>query len=157
MDENCSEVWKSVCSRWKPVLSAANQVRSFCIPPKGRTATLPSGSRLQGQPQCSNCSSSAGAARTKSSTGSGSASQSEPLIVSWMCSSRESLDLITPPAPPSAETVWLRMGLTLETMAIFRRGYNCAGLRAAANDQEIVPQDVHHVRLALRSGPAEGP
>src|SRR3989304_2467393 len=50
MDENCSEVWKSVCSRWKPVLSAANQVRSFCIPPKGRTATLPSGSAPPGPP-----------------------------------------------------------------------------------------------------------
>src|SRR3989304_2265810 len=94
MDENCSEVWKSVCSRWKPVLSAANQVRSFCIPPKGRTATLPSGSRLQGQPQCSNCRSSAGG---------------------------------PPPGAP------------------------------AANDQKVVPQDVHHVRLALRSGPGEGP
>ena len=33
---------------WKPVLSAANQVRSIRIPPNGRTATRPSGSRLPG-------------------------------------------------------------------------------------------------------------
>ena len=59
-----SEVWKSVCSMWKPVLSAANHVRWFFMPPKGRTATRPSGSRLQGQPQCSSCSSSRGASLT---------------------------------------------------------------------------------------------
>jgi hypothetical protein len=31
-------VWNSVWSRWNPVLSAANHVRSIFIPPKGRTA-----------------------------------------------------------------------------------------------------------------------
>ena len=75
-------VWKSECSMWKPVLSAANQVRSIFIPPKGRTATLPSGMRLQGQPQCSSCIISSGARRTKYSTASWSASQSAPLMVS---------------------------------------------------------------------------
>ena len=38
IDGYFSEVWKSVCSRWNPVLSAANQVRIFFIPPNGRTA-----------------------------------------------------------------------------------------------------------------------
>ncbi len=38
---------------WKPVLSAANQVRSIFMPPKGRTLTWPSSLRLHGQPQCS--------------------------------------------------------------------------------------------------------
>ena len=46
---------------WKPVLSAANQVRLFFIPPKARTAMCPSGSRFHGQPQRSSCSSSCGA------------------------------------------------------------------------------------------------
>ena len=55
-----SEVWKSVCRMWKPDLSAANQVRMIFMPPNGRTATEPSGSRLHGQPQRSICSSSFG-------------------------------------------------------------------------------------------------
>ena len=61
IDGYFSEVWKSVCSMWKPVLSAAYHVRSIFMPPNGRTATLPSGSRLHGQPQCSICMSSSGA------------------------------------------------------------------------------------------------
>ena len=95
---------------WKPVLSAANQVRSIAIPPNGRTATLPSGSRLHEQPQCSSWIISFGASRTKASTASWSASQSAPEMVSPMWSSRESFDLMTAAAPPSAETVWLRIG-----------------------------------------------
>ena len=55
---------------WKPVLSAANQVRSLFIPPNGRTAMCPSGSRLHGQPQCSRRTISSGASRTKASTAS---------------------------------------------------------------------------------------
>ena len=31
------DVWNSVCSMWKPDLSAANQVRSIFMPPKART------------------------------------------------------------------------------------------------------------------------
>jgi len=77
-----SEVWKSVCSRWNPVLSAANQVRFFFIPPNGRTATWPSGVRLHGQPQCSSCIISRGASAMNASTASWSASQSLPEIVS---------------------------------------------------------------------------
>ena len=60
---------------WKPVLSAANHVRSIFIPPKGRTATCPFGSRLQGQPQCSILIISRGASFTNSSTASWSANQ----------------------------------------------------------------------------------
>jgi hypothetical protein len=77
-----SVVWKSVCSMWNPVLSAANQVRCTFMPPNGRTATWPSGSRLQGQPQCSMRSISSGASLTKASTASWSQSQSPPEIVS---------------------------------------------------------------------------
>src|SRR5438876_1215125 len=40
------------------------------MPPKGRTAMWPSGSRLQGQPQCSRRSISSGASRTNASTAS---------------------------------------------------------------------------------------
>ena len=76
------EVWKSVCSMWKPVLSAANHVRIFFMPPNGRTATRPSFSRLQGQPQCSRRISSSGASFTNASTASWSQSQSPPEIVS---------------------------------------------------------------------------
>ena len=77
-----SEVWNSVCSMWKPVLSAANQVRFFFMPPKARTAIRPSGCRLHGQPQCSSCSSSRGACLTKYSMASWSPSQSLPEMVS---------------------------------------------------------------------------
>ena len=41
--EYFSEVWNSACSMWKPVLSAANQVRMFFMPPNARTATRPFG------------------------------------------------------------------------------------------------------------------
>jgi hypothetical protein len=105
-----SEVWKSVCSRWKPVLSAANQVRFFFMPPKARTATCPSGVRLHGQPQCSRRSSSARASGMNISTASWSQSQSPPEIVSYACSSKLSSAPIAAAAPPSAETVWLRIG-----------------------------------------------
>ena len=77
-----SEVWNSACSMWKPVLSAANQVRIFFMPPNARTATRPSGRRLHGQPQCSSCRSSSGASRTKASMASWSPSQSLPDTVS---------------------------------------------------------------------------
>ena len=77
-----SEVWKSAWSMWKPVLSAANHVRCFFMPPNGRTATCPSGCRLHGQPQCSSWRSSLGASFTKASMASWSPSQSLPEIVS---------------------------------------------------------------------------
>ena len=77
-----SDVWNSACSMWKPVLSAAYQVRIFFMPPKARTATCPSGCRLQGQPQCSSRSSSRGASWTKASIASWSPSQSLPEMVS---------------------------------------------------------------------------
>ena len=77
-----SEVWNSACSMWKPVLSAANQVRIFFMPPNARTAMRPSGCRLHGQPQCSSCSSSRGASSTKASMASWSPSQSLPEMVS---------------------------------------------------------------------------
>ena len=68
-----SEVWKTVCSMWKPDLSAAKQVRHVVMPPKGRTAMVPSGLRLHGHPQCSIWMISTGASRTKASTTSWSA------------------------------------------------------------------------------------
>ena len=68
-----SEVWNRVCRRWKPVLSAANTVRGTLMPPNGRTASRPSGSRLHGQPQCSSWTISPGASVTKASTASWSA------------------------------------------------------------------------------------
>ena len=82
MSEYESAVWNSVCSRWNPVRSAANQVRFFFIPPNARTAIRPSGCRLHGQPQCSSRSSSAGASATNASTASWSHSQSLPDTVS---------------------------------------------------------------------------
>src|SRR6266550_2971976 len=126
-----SEVWKRVCSMWKPVLSAANQVRICFMPPNGRTATCPSGSRLQGQPQCSSLSSSRGASATNASTASWSHSQSPPETVSWACSSRLSSGRMTPAAPPSADTVWLRIGYTFETTATLSRASASATAMAA--------------------------
>ena len=78
----CREVWNSVWRIWKPVLSAAYQVRSTFMPPNGLTATWPVLSRLHGQPQCSSWVSSFGASLMKSSTASWSVSQSPPETVS---------------------------------------------------------------------------
>jgi hypothetical protein len=77
-----SEVWNSACSMWNPVLSAANHVRLFFMPPNARTATRPSGWRLQGHPQCSSWRSSRGASWTNASIESWSPSQSLPEMVS---------------------------------------------------------------------------
>ncbi len=104
------EVWNSVCSMWKPVLSAANQVRSIFMPPKGRTLACPSSLRLHGQPQCSICTISSCAWATKYSTTSCSHSQSPPPTVSLKWWSRLSSGRVTAAAPPSAATVWLRIG-----------------------------------------------
>src|SRR5262245_60533511 len=128
-----SDVWKRVWSMWKPVLSAANQVRSCFMPPNGRTATCPSDSRLHGQPQCSSLSNSLGASATKASTAAWSHSQSPPEMVSWACSSRLSPARMTPAAPPSAETVWLRIGYTFETTATLSRASASATAIAARN------------------------
>jgi hypothetical protein len=68
-----SDVWNRVCSRWNPVLSAANAVRCTLIPPKARTATRPFGSRLHGQPHRSSWMISSGASAVKASTASWSA------------------------------------------------------------------------------------
>src|SRR4051812_45853102 len=126
-----SDVWNSACSMWNPVLSAANQVRIFFMPPNARTAMWPSGCRLQGQPQCSSWRSSRGASSTNASTASWSASQSLPEMVSWMCSSRVSPSAMTPAAPPSADTVWLRIGYTLDITATSSRGLASAIAMAA--------------------------
>ena len=63
IDGNLVEVWNSVWSIWKPLRSAANQVRSIFMPPKARTLMWPSGLRLHGQPQCSSCTISSRAVR----------------------------------------------------------------------------------------------
>src|SRR3954462_7154754 len=43
-------------------------------------------------------------------------------MVSWMCSSSVSPSAMTPAAPPSADTVWLRIGYTLDITATSRPG-----------------------------------
>src|SRR5207245_9078554 len=126
-----SEVWKAVWSMWKPLLSAAKQVRQVVMPPKGRTAMWPSGSRLHGQPQCSSWMTSPGASRTNVSTTSWSARKSLPKIVSFACVSRLSLSRMTAAVPPSADTVWLRMGYTFERTAIESRFDSSAAAMAA--------------------------
>src|SRR5712691_2764906 len=101
------------------------------MPPKGRTLTRPSGSRLHGQPQCSSWITSPGASFTKASTTSWSARKSLPKIVSFACVSRLSLSRMTAAVPPSADTVWLRMGYTFERTAIESRGDSSAAAMAA--------------------------
>ena len=106
-----SDVWNSVCSMWKPVLSAANQVRIFFMPPKARTAMCPSGCRLQGQPQCSSCSSSRGGLLDE---------RLDRVLVTQPVAAGDGVvgvlveavvgSAMTPAAPPSADTVWLRIG-----------------------------------------------
>ena len=51
-----------------------------------------------------------------------SPSQSDPLTVSYMCQRQSSSPMLPRLAemPPWAATVWLRVGNTLETQAVFR-------------------------------------
>ena len=126
------------------------------MPPKGRTAIRPFASRLHGQPQCSRRSSSSGASLTNTSTASWSHSQSPPEIVSYACSSRLSSGAIAPAAPPSAETVWLRIGYTFDTTAVLELGVGfCYGDRrpktraAAADDHHVMRRG--HQRPPVRS------
>src|SRR5712692_5286113 len=101
------------------------------MPPKGRTLTRPSGSRLHGQPQCSSWITSPGASFTKASTTSWSARKSLPKIVSFACVSRLSFSRMTAAVPPSADTVWLRIGYTFERTAMERRPDSSAAAMAA--------------------------
>ena len=79
------------------------------------------------------------------SIASWSPSQSEPLIVSYICQ-RQSSSLILPSAaaiPPCADTVWLRVGNTLVMQAVFspssRRAQGRAQPGAAgADDDDII-------------------
>ena len=95
---------------WKPTLSVAYQVRFVLMPPNARVATVPSSLRLHGQPQCSSRVSSLGASSTKYWITSWSPRKSEPFTVSKPCISKLSSSRATAAAPPSAETVWLRIG-----------------------------------------------
>src|SRR3954447_18028778 len=147
-----SDVWNSACSMWNPVLSAANQVRIFFMPPNARTAMWPSGCRLQGQPQCSSWRSSRGASSTNASTASWSASQSLPEMVSWMCSSRVSPSAMTPAAPPSADTVWLRIGYTLDITATSSRGLVSAMAMAAR--RPAPPPPIRRTSCAAAKSPS---
>src|SRR4051794_16788232 len=52
-------------------------------------------------------------------------------MVSWMCSSSVSPSAMTPAAPPSADTVWLRIGYTLDTTATSSPGLVSAMAMAA--------------------------
>jgi hypothetical protein len=61
------------------------------------------------------------ASRHKYSIASWSPSQSEPLTVSYMCQRQSSFSMLPSAAlmPPCAATVWLRVGKTLVTQAVF--------------------------------------
>ncbi len=56
------------------------------------------------------------------SMASWSPSQSEPFTVSYMCQRQSSSPMLPSEAetPPCAATVWLRVGKTLVTQAVFR-------------------------------------
>src|SRR5215470_4305121 len=147
------EVWKSVCKMWKPVLSAANQVRCTFMPPKKRTLMWPSSLRLQGQPQCSSCTISSAQCATKYSTASWSHSQSPPETVSSKWLSRVSSVRTTPAEPPSAATVWLRMGTTLETRATLSRGSLSVAAIAARKPDPPPPTTTTSVRTTCIAPP----
>ena len=61
------------------------------------------------------------ASRHMYSIASWSPSQSEPLTVSYMCQRQSSFSMLPSAAlmPPCAATVWLRVGKTLVTQAVF--------------------------------------
>src|SRR2546428_12840096 len=98
---------------------------------EGARAHAPVGSRLHGQPQCSSWITSPGASLTNASTTSWSARKSLPKIVSFACVSRLSFSRMTAAVPPSADTVWLRMGYTFESTAMDSRLDSSAAAIAA--------------------------
>src|SRR6266702_2693798 len=70
-------------------------------------------------PKCSSSYTSFGASRHMNSIASWSPSQSEPLMVSYMCQSQWSSPMLpsAAPMPPCAATVWERVGNTFESTA----------------------------------------
>src|SRR5713101_507217 len=72
-------------------------------------------------------------------------------MVSYACSSRLSPGLITAAAPPSAETVWLRMGYTLEMTVTLRLGEVSATAMAARNPAPPPPTtSTSHAKVSIR-------
>src|SRR5688572_1809124 len=101
------------------------------MPPKYLTLTFPSALRLHGQPRCSSRVISGAQRATKYSTAAWSQSQSPPETVSSKWLSRLSSGRTTAAAPPSAATVWLRIGTIFETSAIRSPGSLSAAAMAA--------------------------
>src|SRR5512140_1590882 len=83
---------------------------------------VPSALRSNGMPKCSSSYTTWGAMRHMYSMASWSPSQSEPLMVSYMCQSQLSSAMLPSeaPMPPCAATVCERVGNTLESTATFR-------------------------------------
>src|SRR5437016_12048856 len=80
---------------------------------------VPSGLRSNGMPKCSSSYTTSGAVLHMYSIASWSPSQSEPLIVSYMCHSQLSSDMLPSdaPIPPCAATVCDRVGKTFDSTA----------------------------------------
>src|SRR5205814_1340567 len=68
-----------------------------------------------------------------------------------MCSSMVSSAPMTPAAPPSAETVWLRIGYTLETIATLRFGSASATAMAARSPAAPPPTMTTSCRALIGS------
>ena len=81
----------------------------------------PSSVRLNGIPKCSSSYTAGIASRHIYSIASWSPSQSDPFTVSYMCQRQSSGPMLpsAAPIPPCAATVWLRVGNTLVTHAVF--------------------------------------
>ena len=120
---------------------------------KRRTLTSPLSLRLHGQPHCSSWVISRGAFSTKYSTTSCSHSQSPPPTVSLKWLSRLSSSLITAAEPPSAATVWERIGYTLETRAISSSGLASAAAMAVRRHSAAGTDDCDICGYCLHSYP----
>ena len=105
---------------------------------------MPSGLRSNGIPKCSSSYTTCGAILHMYSIASWSPSQSEPLIVSYMCQSQLSSDMLPSdaPMPPCAATVCERVGNTLDSTATDSPGLGelqrRAHARAAGADDDRV-------------------
>src|SRR5690606_33894723 len=96
---------------------------------------VPSSLRSKGMPKCSSSMTTSGAVRHMNSMASWSPSQSDPLMVSYICHCQESGPILpsAAPTPPCAATVCERVGKTLDSTATrMPASDNCSAARKPA-------------------------
>src|SRR5207249_11345807 len=111
-------------------------------------------------PKCSSSYTTCGAMRHMYSIASWSPSQSEPLIVSYMCQSQLSSDMLPSdaPMPPCAATVCERVGKTFDSTATLRpASASCNDARMPAPPAPTISVSKRRVGSFMRTSAIVGP